>query len=485
MITNDLLKELDSRNEKYIFKFEYLDNKYIQTIKVLFNKIEYNYYQIINNGIKKIKDNNLVYEFSNKFEMFPKDIYYDQISTVNVRTYNKEVTRFAKGFCITKLTQCDMLLKMYGEVFIRFKIKQLNAVYTNASSFSDSGYQSGHQITLCYSGKDDKLLSIEDIINSRRIQQVLLHEMIHFLLRRFLTNGTGMLIYVIKDFKELITSKRLYELGRGLNEGLTEWITKKIGYYVESSGYAELINFIEQLEVALGEENIMSLGNGLNIERKLNLTKEELYLLLSKSDRYYQLIFEIINLDNIIETGGYFRYISKFETDEEREVIIKSFGQLSKSEEYVEFKEGSEYKKYLINHNLQDSLVNFIKFCGVKRMKVVGSKQELATEIEDFIFSKYFSKEFEELLQKDKIPRDLMEKYIKLQGLIKNKDRKKEIEELKDKYLDGIRREIKEKYNNNSLSIADIDNYVQELSILKKRVTELENNNETKEGERS
>lgn len=259
------------------------------------------------------------------------------------------------------------------------------------------------------------------------------------------------------------------ELGRGLNEGLTEWITKKCGYYVEDGRDSDLTHFIEQLELAIGEEKVMSLGKGKDLEKLLNMSEEDVYTLLSKADRYYWYLDEIGELKSILNKYRKYRDIEELE-DEEKEIAKEEFLEVCKSNEYKKYRNGKEYNKYLVDHNLLDTLDNFIKFCEVKLMKVVDSKQELATEIEDFIFSKYFSKEFEELLQKDKIPRDLMEKYIKLQELIHNEERKAKIKQLKERYTEGISREIEEKYNNNSLSIDDIRHYTQELSILKFKV---------------
>lgn len=471
MIQKNIFKKVNTRNEKFIFQFEYLENSYIQTIKIVANKIQYYYYLIKKEDIILVQDKNILSEFIKKYELLPNDIYYYQKVVKNSKKRNKEVKEYAKEFCTVKLLQNETFVKEYSGWFIREKIRILREIYTNEKSYTYGGYQSGSQITLCSKEKNDEQLRAEDIVNSKELQQVLLHEMIHFLLRRPLIKGTGMLIYAIRDLYEFIKKIELVELGRGFNEGLTEWITKKLGYDVENGAYVDLTHFVEQLELALGEENVMSLGKGFNLEKRLNLTKEELYVLLSKGDRYYQLIIEEIDLENILETCGYFRYLNNCETDEEKQDVIEDFGNLSESEEYIELKDGEEYKKYLIDHNLEDSLVSFIRFCDRKLEKTNQAKEELRAEIDEIIFFKYFIKEFDEISQMKDISKELLRKYSILHGLMHNEEIRLKLQKFKIRYIEIIENEMQLKYNNNSLGISDIINYMEGLSDLRFRYT--------------
>lgn len=61
------------------------------------------------------------------------------------------------------------------------------------------------------------------------------------------------------------------EIGRGLNEGLTNWIVRKTG--LPTNGYRTLTNFMEELELAIGEDNVMEMGKGNLCERIPKLLK--------------------------------------------------------------------------------------------------------------------------------------------------------------------------------------------------------------------
>ena len=60
MISKECIKNLEDKNEKYIFKFNYLEDTYIQTIKLINKKIKYNYYKMINNEIQLVEDVNVI-----------------------------------------------------------------------------------------------------------------------------------------------------------------------------------------------------------------------------------------------------------------------------------------------------------------------------------------------------------------------------------------------------------------------------------------
>lgn len=92
--------------------------------------------------------------------------------------------------------------------------------------------------------------------------------------------GTG--IYMILD--------NGLEVGKGLNEGYTNWISNKAG--VPTKNYTRLTNFVSLLELAVGRKSVMALGKGDiegNIPGRLKMTKEEAIKLFMMADDVFEL----------------------------------------------------------------------------------------------------------------------------------------------------------------------------------------------------
>lgn len=87
--------------------------------------------------------------------------------------------------------------------------------------------------------------------------------MIHFLLRRN-EYCTGIIKKIEADTTE---GKEEWIVGRGLNEGLTDWIAEKCGLSNELSSYNDLTNIIKKIELALGTKRVLKLGKSENIEK--------------------------------------------------------------------------------------------------------------------------------------------------------------------------------------------------------------------------
>ena len=126
MISKECIKNLEDKNEKYIFKFNYLEDTYIQTIKLINKKIKYNYYKMINNEIQLVEDVNLLKEFSAEYEMLPNDINYKGQETNNKRQKNQNVKKWAIEFAINEFLNCNPVVKVYGKSFITRRIKKLD-----------------------------------------------------------------------------------------------------------------------------------------------------------------------------------------------------------------------------------------------------------------------------------------------------------------------------------------------------------------------
>ena len=467
MISKEINRKLKQNGESFIVEFKFANEKYIQVLKLIDNKIQYRYYKINNDDITLVKEEKLLSEFIDIYEMIPSDIDNKSNNTLNNQTEqrieNQEIKQWLPKFVLDELSQCNLFIRIYGKNYANRKIRKLKNVYTNEENYFLSGYQSGKEITLCISGKDGNLYSVDEIEKDKKTQQTALHEAIHLILRhkKF---ATGMKILLKSGEKG-----KGVEIGRGLNEGLTEWITKKCGYDVSSGTYNVLTNFIEQLEIALGEDAVMSLGKGKNVHKILNMSQQEAYAFLSKSDRYYRNIQQMTDLYYVTKTLENYKNIEKFDEETRKEIKIE-YEKLISSKMYMKIESNSEYEAYLSRENLENSAENLIQFYKQKGEELEQTQNDIRMEIEDEIFSKYFSKEFEELLSMEVIPDDKMDKYQELYKLMIHKEgeeRTSKFIEMRKKYIAKINEEMQAKYTNNSLTVSDFINYLNKGGDLK------------------
>lgn len=126
-----------------------------------------------------------------------------------------------------------------------------------------------------------------DIENNKKLKHLILHESIHAIFKRTkeeckkinIEDGTGVLEFYNNG----------QELGRGFNEGLTEWICQKAGYGEKS--YPAEKDIIKILELALGEETVMKFCKGdirENVAKILKMNEAESIQLMTLVDKIYQ-----------------------------------------------------------------------------------------------------------------------------------------------------------------------------------------------------
>lgn len=269
----------------------------------------------------------------------------------------------------------------------------------------------------------------EDIESDLEIQETTLHECVHAILKKTILEcilngikyGSG-----IEEAKVNKENKSITEIGRGANEGYTEWICEKAGYH--ASTYKELLNYINILELAIGEEKVMSLGKGninKNIRKQLSMDKLECSSFLAQIDVIYNIeynskpyIYQIMDVLN--------RYKNKNELSSDEQNAIET--------EYIQIKEGaSKYwenikgiqddcvKKGILESSLEEQIEYFKDIVTLARECEVDSIEE----INSTIYDKYFKKELEDLMQidyteVDKIPLETIKKFDKLHDLFDN-----------------------------------------------------------------
>lgn len=304
---------------------------------------------------------------------------------------NPEVRKYLMKFVSETLEECKLFTKVFGKGYAQKRLDiNLKKVYTNKYNNFFIGYYNydDKSITLCTQNRNEPKLSPEVLDKREETLAAILHESIHAIFNRTekekraykINNGTGMLEGL----------KSGLEIGRGLNEGLTNWICEKAGY--PNLYYEEITNFVKQLELALGEKKVMKLGKGdtqINIPKILKLPKEYTYAFLSCVDEVY-CIEETILLNS--EKYG----IS-----------------------YGEIKKGEDEKKH----------------------------EDAIARVESLIFDYYFKKDFRKLNAKRNMPEMLFEKYSKLSEILHHrKYSEPNLEYASERFLQEFEK-IKEKNN--------------------------------------
>ena len=171
------------------------------------------------------------------------------------RVENPNLEKFIKNFVVNALEDCNDFVKVYKKGFARRKIEDnVKHVFSNEYSKTNLGYHKSSEssITICSSKKDEPLLTPKDVCNDEYKLTTILHESIHAILtkdeqyckKHDIVSGSGM-------FEICKTG----ESGRGLNEGLTNWICRDAGHYTIT--YPELTNLVFELELAIGTEKVI------------------------------------------------------------------------------------------------------------------------------------------------------------------------------------------------------------------------------------
>lgn len=215
---------------------------------------------------------------------------------------DEELREYLINFAEKTLNECEVFSKVFGKDFVRKRLEQnLDMVYTyvhNEQEYNinfycmDKNSIYNNCILLFSNDNSGCPLTITDIENNRKLQCQILHELIHAIFRKTkeecealgIEDGTG-----IHEFYNNGT-----ELGRGLNEGLTEWICYKAGY--GSLIYPAETNIIRLLELALTKERIMMLANGDikgNISHLLQMTETECRYILGLVDKINQIEMDV------------------------------------------------------------------------------------------------------------------------------------------------------------------------------------------------
>lgn len=382
------------------------------------------------------------------------------------RILNPEIKEYIVNFTINQLENCELFTKTFGKGFVERKLNDnLENAYTNAEDKIYFGYyiHEDKSITICASGKDGNLLTVKDIENIQGIKALILHECIHAILYKNEKESKKLKIKTGTGIREVYYNDS--ELGRGLNEGLTNWIVEKAGIKVTS--YRELTNLIKQLEIYIGPNRVMQLakrGISNNVCKCLGMTKSDVINLLSKSDEYYNLYKihkEINNIKKILqknkkEDGTIFLDEKALE-----ELVETKYDMYTNPEKNI----GRGYKEFLNIQGLQDTLENKLKYCEESDVILSEMLHDTQVDIESMLFNTYFKNKFESMKNNiDKVSIQDFKTLLNLETLITSGAKedtkssvvfKREIEEFKRKFLENKSTEINNQINNGELSKKD------------------------------
>lgn len=353
---------------------------------------------------------------------------YQQSATDNVvlkkGVYNPEVQEFIYGFVQEQLDQYETFKKVYGEEFASKKLREnIRTVYTDEQKPSFAGYYIPLEKKLTICNKDGKHLIPSDILNNSNMAETATHESIHAILNHYgeKNNGvygiTGML-YLQKDG---ILGR--VEIGRGANEGLTEWLCSKLGYDLSNSGYKTEMNYINQLEQAVGEENILRLGKGnpKEIAKILQLSPRELPEFLGKIDQINADLYRSGKIENIVNALKILNQRGSYSSAEQ---ISWAENYLEKSDTYRGIENDPDYIQFLQERGLASTETVKQNYFEQKLAEIQSNRKQNIADLDNEIFDRYFKREYEQIKGMETIPDKLFEKYSKLSQSINTTDAK-------------------------------------------------------------
>lgn len=316
---------------------------------------------------------------------------------------NEQIKQYLISFAEETLNRCNIFAKNYGKDFVRQRLeKNLKKVYTDLYHRSDNGQYSLRDLSIRIFSENEnaKPLTINDIKSNYNLQHDILHESIHAVFKRTdeetesigIKDGTGLMEFHDSGIP----------VGKGLNEGLTEWICKKAGYPLKV--YEAETNIVELLELAVGEDKIIQLANGdikRNATELLEMSKEDLEKMLNQVD-----------------------YVCKKESDIEQINRITSI--LSKGKSGDELKEelGTDYEKYSqmirnmkyfrknVNGNDVNEQIKYLRELLENEKK--DKDFHVGFSIKEDIYLRYFDREIEGLQNKKNISKETMNRLTEL-----------------------------------------------------------------------
>lgn len=256
----------------------------------------------------------------------------------------------------------------------------------------------------------------------------------------------------------------LGRVGIGANEGLTEWLCSKLGYDLSNSGYKTEMNYINQLEQAVGEENILRFGKGnpKEIAKILQLSPRELPEFLGKIDQINADLYRSDKFRNIAKALN----ILNQRINSSTEQISWAENYLEKSDTYRGIENDPDYIKFLQERGLVSTETVKQNYFEQKLVEIQSRRKQNIADVDNEIFDRYFKREYEQIKGRETIPDKLFEKYSKLSQSINTTDEtyngditdfNRDFSLLRQRQFSQFLNEQVEKLNNGTFSVEDIN----------------------------
>ena len=195
------------------------------------------------------------------------------------------------------------------------------------------------------------------------------------------------------------------EIGRGLNEGLTNWVCEKVSG-IEATGYSNLTNLVYELEVAIGPERVMSLPKGsikTNVTKQLNLTVGKTFSFLAKADILHDNYVQNVELTEIMSE------LSKCQNDNLSDQEVRDKIQYL----YNNF---SLYRKAKFNST--DGIDVQLEYFKTYIEEICKQDDKIIEELESKIFEYYIAEDFYRAISRGMVSENEMKKFRDFRDLV-------------------------------------------------------------------
>lgn len=340
------------------------------------------------------------------------------------RVNNPEVRNYICALAAQKLEGNASFVKVYGKDFAK-KALAANIVYAYTNEppgiSTYAGYHSSadKSITIVDISNDNTLLTPDEISKNESVQETCIHEAIHALLERTkkecsrygIDSGTGLLEHSYDKFFQR------KEIGRGLNEGFTEWMCEQLGY--KTQAYYELTNFVRLISTFIGTEKTMELGKGGIFRRFpgiLDMDTQSVTTLLGIADDLYfqnDRVSKLLGLESTVRNYNIDARSADSRYKEKYEAYLPDIERIRNSPDYTLY----------INQNQlednEDSLVEYIK--SIRTHHKENAKVD-CVRFESMILEKYFDKDMNRILNSSSLSKEDFEKCSKIFSILNSAD---------------------------------------------------------------
>ena len=312
------------------------------------------------------------------------------------------------------------------------------------------GYNFKEKAITLYLGKN---ITAKEILENENLLTTILHEGIHSVLRNKF--GTGLFYFRPKldenIQKIILPESEFEELGRGLNEGVTNWIVRQSG--VETISYNNLTEITELIASCIGTKRMkpFTSDNYKKIFKALHMSRDYGMEFLRQLDEVYYIEENLRDINNLAK---YFQEIQKLLQTEDRQ----------------EFTELEKKYGYLRNKRIYNQVINEAR--GEELNKIISdidTKTKESSIIERF--SSILNEIIGELEQKYQISETARRNYLitsLIEKILKSlvKDRLDEPETISDyKQVSDIINRIRDLITENEITgnLNYLDDFLQKI----------------------